>query len=331
MKQINELDYLYISGLVRALEGALLNRDRMISMIDARTVEDAFEILTECGYPLPETFSTGDLEMLLEKERHNTFDRFTANLPDPVIVDVFRVRYDYQNVKVLLKKGHTRDAPFQLTQSGRIKPEKLQTFMLEKNDRDLPKKLRIAIDTAQEILDRTGDPQLSDMTLDQACLEEMLSLAEMTGSLFLKDYIRRLVDTTNLKTLLRVKRMGKGRSFLTLALIPGGFILITPLIEESDDIKLEALFSATWLREIAATGFQALRTNTPLTVVDRDCDNILLSSLHPAKMLAYGAPLAIAYFAAKEAEITALRTILTGHLVGMGPEQIMERIRTTYV
>ena len=47
---IKDTDYLGISTRIRAMENALLTRERMEQVLDARTDEEAAKILQDCGY-----------------------------------------------------------------------------------------------------------------------------------------------------------------------------------------------------------------------------------------------------------------------------------------
>ena len=125
--------------------------------------------------------------------------------------------------------------------------------------------------------------------------------------------------------------MGKGLSFLGNALIAGGLVSPATLKDNVTDQVLEALFSSTFLKEAALAGAMVMRHQAPMTELDFRCDNALTAYMRPAKMKAYGPSLVIAFLVAKEAEITALRTILTGRILDLAPETIMERIRDHYV
>ena len=52
--------------------------------------------------------------------------------------------------------------------------------------------------------------------------------------------------------------------------------------------------------------------------------------LGDAKLVAYGEEPVVAYLAAVESEITAVRMILTGRLAGIDPQTIRERLRDLY-
>lgn len=332
MKPSTDKDYLYASGRIRALEGKLLNRDRARRMIESRTPEEAFRLLGECGYEQPAAHTAEALEDLLSHERRRVFDMVSDMIPDQRVLDLFRIRYDVHNVKALLKSAASgTDTPAVLLDTGRIRPEALVQALREMALKELPPQLANAAAEARDILARTGDPQQMEISLDQAALREMLKLADDIGNAFLLGYVRLLIDTVNLRTVVRLKRMGKGIALLNHSLIAGGNVSPRQLVADTTEAGIEYLFSNSPLKDAASAGTAALRQDLPLRELDRRCDNALTIYLRPARGIAFGLPLVVAYLAAKEAEITALRTILTGRLAQLTPEVIQERIRDHYV
>ena len=69
----------------------------------------------------------------------------------------------------------------------------------------------------------------------------------------------------------------------------------------------------------------------PLTQFEKDCDDAVLDEVRRAQCVAFGEAPVIAYLAAKEAEILAIRIILTGRLADLAPDIIRERLREAYV
>lgn len=350
MKPIKEVDYLYASGRIRALEGALLTRERANRMIDAKTLEEAFRQLADCGYDSPAAFSPEALEQVLSAKRVWLFDTIAPMIPEKRMVDTFRVRYDIHNIKVLLKARDLSPQiklPFQ--DFGRVPADRLTVMVRESDLRNMPKTLATAVAEAGELLARTGDPQLMDIHLDRVCLKEMLDLALAINSPFLAGYIRLLIDATNLRILVRIQKMGNKSLSLGQALIPGGNIPLEPLIQGASESgaklgsvdnpvsgdglepRLEQVFAASPLKLAAAAGTASLRNNTASRLVDGLCDNCLMAYLHPARQLAFGHQLVVAFLIATESEITAIRSILTGKIAGQSPESIRERIREHYV
>lgn len=332
MKPINEMDYLYASGRIRALEGLLLNRERANRMIDARTLEEAFRVLADCGYSAPMPTSPEELDRTLANERSRVFAMVCGMIPDHQIVDVFRTRYDIHNIKVLLKSpSPSSERSNAILDCGIFPADRIAAMFHEMELRELPPQLRQSVEEAREILARTADPQLMDIALDKACLKYMLFLAEETGSPFLTGYVRLIIDAANLRAFVRLIRMGKGTALLHLALATGGSIPVKQFLTDTMEMALEKLYAPTPLAHAAITGAAVIKGTASPSELDLHCDNSLMAYLQPARSLAFGAPLVVAYLAAKETEITAVRMILSGRLGGIPPESIRERIRDLYV
>ena len=159
---------------------------------------------------------------------------------------MFRVKYDYHNAKTVIKTGDARRDLF--SGCGRIKAETLLECCTEDNYSGLPKLLAKSIEEAKSILARTGNPQLADFELDRACYAEMLGIAKDSGSKFIVDYVKLLIDSINLRSAVRTVRMGKDADFLFTALIPGGSIDTDRVCAASTSAEtLEALYASTVL------------------------------------------------------------------------------------
>ena len=121
--QIKDIDYLSISTRIRAMENRLLTRERMDRMIDARENGEAMKILTECGYPEDRG---GGLEGVLAQARADTFRDIAGAVPDPRLAEIFQLKYDYHNAKVILKAQAVGADPERLLLAGgRYDPREL--------------------------------------------------------------------------------------------------------------------------------------------------------------------------------------------------------------
>ena len=224
-KKQKDTDYLFISTRLRALEPRMLTRERMERMLEARSTEDAVKVLSECGYEGLDPLTSSGLEQSLRRSREETFSELTELAPDNTLVDVFRMKYDYHNIKALLKCSARGEDPLRiLIDAGRISPDTLREA-IQKDELDtLPDKLAEAVSTAREILDTTGDPQRSDFSLDRAYYAELSETAENSGSNFLQEYVRLLIDAANLRSAVRSIRMKKNLEFLGEVLVEGGSV-----------------------------------------------------------------------------------------------------------
>ena len=84
-------------------------------MIDARENGEAMKILTECGYPEDRG---GGLEGVLAQARADTFRDIAGAVPDPRLAEIFQLKYDYHNAKVILKAQAVGADPERLLLAG---------------------------------------------------------------------------------------------------------------------------------------------------------------------------------------------------------------------
>ena len=319
--------YLCLSAMLRAREPRLLNAERAGRMLDASGFEEAAKLLCDCGYEDMSQYSAADIDRALTEHRNGIFDELCRLCPDKALPELFRLRYDYHNAKTLLKaEAMGTDPDRLLSGSGRLRPEKLKESYREERYSELGE-LGRTMKQAKELLSRTGNPQLADFELDRSYFAEMKALAEGLDNRFVSGYVRLLIDSANLRSLVRTVRMGKNSDFLESVLIPGG--TDCDRLSAADGETLSALYTHTPLEEAAVLGAEAMNGGT-MTAFERACDNAVSRYLKGAKLIAYGPEAVVAYLFAVENEITALRMILTGRLAGVSAAQIRERMRELY-
>ena len=322
--------YLSLSAMLRAREPRLLNGERAQRMLDAASFEEAAKLLTDCGYGDMSQMNANEIEAALTQRRSQILEELDRLLPDKAIADLFRMKYDTHNAKVLLKaEAMGTEGGALYSRSGRIPPEKLTAAYNEGRYSELPELFGKALEEAKNTLARTANPQLSDFILDRALYQEMLAAAETVGNPFLTGYVRLQIDSTNLKSLVRTMRMRKDADFLREVLIPGGSVDVDRLSAAGDAEGINALFAHSPLEQAAARGAEAL-SGGGMTAFERACDDAVNGYLRQAKLVSYGPEAPVAYLAAVENEITAVRMILTGRLAGIAPDTIRERLRELY-
>lgn len=331
-KPIKDTDYLFLSTRTRALEPQMLTQARMDQMLEARTPEEAAAVLMECGYGEISPLTIHTLHEALAAEQEKIYRELTFFAPDPVLIDVFKVKYDYHNVKVLLKGEATgTDADSLLLDLGRVPAKELKEKLLSSDFQGIPTILQDAIAQARETLGATGDPQRSDFVLDRAYYDDMFAIAQQTGSKFLAGYVRISIDAANLRSAVRANRMGKGTEFLKTILFQGGNIDVGRVLNAAGaGGSLPDLYALSPLKKAAEAGEEAV-SGGRLTEFERQCDNAVNTYLRTARLVPFGEAPVVAYLAAKENEFTAIRIILTGLLAGLDADTIRERLRDAYV
>lgn len=321
-----DTEYLYATTRIRSLERGLLDRSVTDRLIEAVSVEDMAKIMSELGYTQLQTAGIKDVENSLISARRETFELIESISPKSEICDVFRLRYDYHNIKAILKGEISgEDANGLLIDAGRFEVDTLVALMREMDYKELPEILRDAVSDARETLARTKDAQLCDFILDRAYFAEMASLARKSGSKFLVGYVKRLIDTTNLRATVRAMRRDKDADFLKNALQDGGDILCDKFFAVlSGEISLSDALKGTSLE----TAGEVLGD---MVSFERECDNSVMAYLRSARYVAFGEEPLVAYVAAKEADIITIRIILAGKVQELPHEEIRERLRASYV
>ena len=319
-------DYLYLSSLLRAREKNMLTRDRAERMLDAPGFEDCAKLLTDSGYEDMSQMNIKQIEDALAARRAALFRELEGLVPDMAALDLFRMKYDYHNIKVLIKSAamEQEDSAL-LSESGRIPRETLLRCFRDDRLRDLPGAIGAAAEEARNLLSRSANPQLSDFLLDKAYFAELKEKAEALNSDFARGYVCLLADATNLRSAVRILRMGKDIGYL----VPGGSISEERLISGIAGEGIASVFAGSALAKAAQLGADAVSGGS-LTGFELNCDNALNAYLVDAKRASFGEECVLAYIAGQESELTAVRMILTGRLAGVPSDTIRERLRDLY-
>lgn len=321
--------YLYLSAALRAREAKLLSNERAERMLDAGSFEECAKLLTDCDYSDMSQMNAKEIDAELNQHRADIFAELERMAPDKTVVDVFRMKYDYHNAKAVVKaEAIGTDAGHLLSGCGRIAPEKLVAAYNDERWNELPPVMAKAVEEARDTLAHTANPQLADFILDRAYFKELTDTAEKLNSAFLTGYARVLIDSTNLRSAVRTMRMGKDSEFFREALISGGSV-DTDRFLNADKDSLAAIFGHTVLENAALLGAEAVEGGG-LTEFELACDNAVNTYISGAKLVSFGEEPLVAYIAAVESEITAIRMILTGRLAGIEPGVIRERLRELY-
>jgi V/A-type H+-transporting ATPase subunit C len=322
-----DTDYLSVSARIRAMETRMLTRERMDRMIEARDAAEAMKVLAECGYN-----ESAGLDGALAQARAEAFSDMANSVPDAGLVEVFQLKYDYHHAKTILKaQAMGVDPERLLLAGGRYDKQVLLDGWRREELSGCSEIFRRAMEQASAELADSHDPQKADLILDRACYEEMAQLAKKLGSSFLGGYVRLSVDVANLRTAVRVARMGKEGDFLRQVLLPGGNVSEQAIVAARGD-ALSEVFRSGPLAQAAELGAKLAQPDAgSLTVFERECDNALTAYLATARRIPFGEETVIGYLYAKEQELTAIRSIFAGRSAGLDGDTIRQRLRETYV
>lgn len=333
---MEHLQFANANARIRALETKLLDKAKIDKLIDSSSSEEALKALSETEYSnyMSNINRPEDYEILLSDELKRVYNLMYGLSPEKSIIDIMALRYDYHNLKVMLKgKILNKDLSYLLMPVGTISVDKLKQFFSSENYREISTIMREGIIKAEKVFEEEKDPQKIDIILDSFMYKEMLLKSKEINENFIKDYLQISIDLTNIKTLLRAKKQNKKRKFLDEILIEGGTIDKKTLISfemESVDSIINKL-SYTNYEKIIRSGLEHYSKTNNISYFEKLSENYIMEFIRKAKYVSFGVEPLIGYIIAKETEIKILRIIMVGKLNNIAPEVIRERLRDVYV
>jgi V/A-type H+/Na+-transporting ATPase subunit C len=329
--------YAYSVARIRALENRLLDRSRIEMMLEAKTAQDVLKILSETDYGavLADLQDEYDYERILVAERDNVISLLKKIAPNPKLISLLIMKYDFHNMKVLLKAKYLgEESDHLLVNAGSIDSGVLKGMIEEENFRDLPPLLRSAVENTVAEFQKEEDPQVISFALDKYLYETLTALAVEQKSRFLIRYFQMQADLVNVSAYLRVKNLNKSRDFLEGVLLDNGLIekrvFLQLFMEPEPADALIARLANTDYSQIVEEGANVWLKTRSTTHFEKLADNFLMKFIQSAKMVVFGAEPLLAYLLAKEIEIKIIRMIMVSKLNGIPVEEIKERLRDVY-
>lgn len=333
---MDRMDFTHAVARIRVMEKRLLMKNAIEKLLDSETPDEVLRTLQDTCYgPLVnELESVYDYEKILKAELVELYKNLYKISPVKEVIDVMSLKYDFHNMKVLIKgKVLEKDFSHMIIPIGTLSVEALKTAVNSGELRGLDKRTAEIISKVKESYEDSKDPQVIDTLLDQYMFNWMSELAEITETDFIKDYVKQLIDITNIKTMLRVKKQNKDVKFLEGVIIPGGTVdlkLLTEGLNEGLDAFINSI-SRTDYAEVLSSILEEYSATGSISSLDVLYDNYIMNHAKEAKRVNFGPEPVIAYILAKETEIKVLRIIMTGKINKMDGEVIRERLRELYV
>lgn len=319
--------YPFAVASVRSMENKLLSMQKLMQMAEAKSTEEALRMLSDTAYGKTEIRDVHDFEEMIQSHLEETYTAVAKLIPDEDLIDIFLYKNDYHNIKVLIKEEITKiNAKKLLVRGGTIPVEELKKNFIERNYAEMPIIDGDAVEEAISQYAKTKNGQYIDTILDHACFAAMDDRATKMKNPFVRKYVTMLADLTNLRTLLRVKKMGRSFEAFAEAFVPGGEMhkeLFERAYREENMLPI--------LKESAYGAFCEKNMDQDFTGFEKACDDFLMNYVKEAKYKTLTPEPVVAYILAKETEAKCIRIILTCKQHNIDAEIIKERVREVYV
>ncbi|MFU0800091.1 MAG: V-type ATP synthase subunit C [Xylanivirga thermophila] len=327
--------YNYAVGRIKALEPKLLGKDRIDRMVDANSPQDVLKILSETDYAIAvsELKTPYEYEDMLSRELKGVYDLMQSISPNPDLTQLFFINQDIHNVKVILKSKYLKmENPEPLMGVSTVPIDNIKKAIDDNDYRDLPNYIAGALEILENMLSTKVDPQKIDVVLDKAMYRHIFCICRDQKDEFVKGYFEKKVDLVNIKTLLRVKRIGNGAEFLRHLLLPGGILnedFFVQALDQPSEWLMNELKNSEYERVIIP-GVQQFAKQGSLTLYERLADDYLMDYIKAKKWESFGIAPIVAYILAKQNEIDLIRIIMVGKINNIPADKISERLRDTY-
>ena len=318
------------------LETRLLDKAKVERMIEANSADEVLKILGETEYAnvMGNVKRASDYEEILSSELQRVYNLVYELCPVKEIVNLMTVKYKYHNIKALLKgKFLGKDFSNMLINLGGEDLNDLKRKIDSENYNDLSGNVQKAVEAAVADFNTTKDPQNIDIIVDKFMFAELVDIKKTLNYRFTDKLVDAIIDSTNVRTLLRIKKQGKGREFAQEVIVSGGAIskdTLVSIINETPE-NILARLSTTIYSEMIKAGVEAYIETNSANLLEKLSDNYIMDLMKSAKLATFGPDRILSYIYAKETEIKIIRIIMVGKLNNIAEEVIRERLRDLYV
>lgn len=333
---MDKMKFSQVIPRIRVYETKLLDKSKIDRMIDSTSASEALKVLqeTEYGNLIGNVNIPEDYEVILSEELKRVFNLMYNISPVKSLVDLMSIKYDYHNIKVILKGMFLKeDLSHLLIPVGNNEASKLKYLIENMQLSDFEPIMRESIEETISSFKNTNDPQMVDIILDKYMFKSLIHIKNEINDAFVDKYVIALIDSTNLKTLLRVKKQNKGREFFTSVIIEGGSIdkdkLLIMLNDTPENIANKLVFSN--YAEFIKSGIEYYTKTSSVSLLEKLVDNFIMDMMKNAKIIPFGVEPLLAYIYAKETEIKIVRIIMVGKLNNISSKVVREGLRDSYV
>lgn len=333
---MDRMDFIQGVTRTRVLETRLLSKTKIDRMIEAKDIGEVFKTLNETEYSNAVAGITRneDYENILSHELKRVYKLMREISKDQIVVDLMALKYDYHNLKVLVKeKILNKDfshlyIPIECTDFKTIKDG-----FLEGNLKNIEPVYREAIEAVLKDFEITKDPQRIDLIFDKFYFEHLYKMAVDTDIELFVNYVKDMIDFINIKSSIRLKKQGKDIAFFEDVLLSNGNIDKDAILFALND-SIESMINKFKNSRISSSlikGLEAYKATNRLSDLEKYMDNYLMEINQPSKFVNFGPEPIFSYIVAKEAEIKTLRIIMVSKLNKLSPDATRERVRDLYV
>lgn len=331
---MKDIQFNTINTRIRTYEEKLLHKNTYERMFTVQQAEEILSILQETPYGdfIEENTSVHDFEQLLLAEQKRVYDNLYEFSPNRQVIDLFSLKYDYQNLKVFVKEVLIdKDLSSLLVPYGSVPLSTLKELVKVRHSEHVHEQMNACMQEIFQYIEGYHEHHALDIIFDNHYWQHLSAIAN--GNEDFQLLVRRNIDVFNISTALRSHLMGRHKGFITAVLAEGGTLPVDKLVET---ISSSLDDFVTYLQEtpyklLIDSSYEEIITKKTLNDFDLWKDNFLMARLKEQKIIPFGPWAMMGYIYAKEIEIKNLRILLIGKINKIPEEILRSRVRETYV
>lgn len=314
----------YLVAVLKTLEAEFLDQNDFERMIEARSPQEALQVLGETVYAqyFGDIKSPQDFDVVLNESLEEVKKTILKHFSPEKHLRILWLKYDFLNVKSLVKAklGQISPLDIKLNNLGQIDSQIFKEVILEGSDKKLPYGLKEIIRAVEKDYEKKKDPQEIDFILDKKYLEVFTRELSKIKSKSLNDFLRQEIDLFNLKTYFRFPEAERKEA----AFIPGGLIPLPRFQIENKDQFIKSIVDSeeqSWILEL-----KERIEKDGLIALEKEMREILLDILERARQKILGIEPVFAFWRLKVEETKLIHKILTLKNAGIAPAEIHRTI-----
>lgn len=326
---VENYNYAYAVGLVRALETKLLDETAYSSLLSTRIERFIPLFLEITGVKGGEKKDPILILDTLEESYNQSFTRIRSLIIEDEMKRLVSLRYDYDILKIILKEGRVPEirVSVNLLERSNYGFGKLKSLLTGGRELETGE---ILFRTYKALIEkRDAGGREIDHICDCAYYKEVFRLLDACNNDFIRNYFIREIDALNILTSLRLKIQGKKRTVLRENYIPSGSIDLRYL-EDGFEMNIDGFASLIQFSPMGVylSGVDRSKDEEEqVAQLERLFDNALYLYLKESIFVTFGIEPLFTFLWLKERELKNLRTIFVGRITGVSPEEIKKYLR----
>ena len=331
-------DFLFLSGRISALESKLVTFAQLERMVMAKDPEAAFRILVELQYAdvFDDSTKAQDFLKIINQGLLETKEMIMDGTDSDESFEFIWKSFDLNNLKRALKikfldeeteiTDFSEDNGFNWL--GSFDQKDLQEIVFsEENSVEVPVEYQEALGKSREIFEKNENFQEVELALDKAHFDFLHRISKGKEVKFLKNWLEKMADTTNIKTAARNLLLFE-RKISREMFLPHGKVSFEDL-ESVDSIEsAEELFKKYELYSLEGVFKSDDSAESNILNIERAMDRFIDDFLQIAKSDALGGletPLVYLHRRIKNAR--KIKFVMMAKFYGMDPEKIYETLK----